>query len=47
LVFAEVDEYVRRELDRFGITDLVGDDAFFDTVDDVVSAFRGRTGGKG
>jgi high affinity sulfate transporter 1 len=43
LVFAEVDESVKRELDRFGITDLVGEDAFFDTVDDAVAAFRGRT----
>ncbi len=40
LVFADVDEDVRAELDRYGITDLVGADAFFDSVTDVVAAYR-------
>ncbi len=47
LVFADVDEDVRAELDRYGITDLVGADAFFDSVTDVVAAYRAAapTGG--
>jgi len=40
MVFADVDEDVRAELDRYGITDLVGTDAYFDTLTDVVAAYR-------
>jgi high affinity sulfate transporter 1 len=40
MVFADVDEAVRAELDRYGITELVGADAFFDTVMDAVAAYR-------
>ena len=48
LVFADVDEDVRAELDRYGITDLIGPDAYFDTVTDVVGSFRSSgTGGAG
>ena len=35
-------EVVKAELDRLGITGLVGKDAFFATGDDVVVAFRQR-----
>ena len=44
LVFADVQDPVRRELDRYGITDLVGADAYFATVADAIAAFS-RTGG--
>jgi high affinity sulfate transporter 1 len=40
MVFADVDEDVRAELDRYGITDLVGTEAYFDTLTDVVAAYR-------
>ena len=40
LVFADVDDDVRTELDRFGITELVGPDGFFSSVVEVVEAFR-------
>jgi MFS superfamily sulfate permease-like transporter len=40
LVFADVDDAVKVELDRFGITELVGSDGFFSSVVDVVEAFR-------
>jgi high affinity sulfate transporter 1 len=39
LVLAEVDEQVRRELDRSELTDLIGQDAFFETLDDVEAAY--------
>ena len=39
MVLAEVDEDVRRELDLSGVTDLIGKDAFFDTIGDVEAAF--------
>ncbi len=44
LVFAAVEDAVKAQLDRYGITELVGEDAFFPSVDDVVEAFRARTG---
>ncbi len=40
LVFADVDDEVRAELDRFGITDLVGTDAYFDSIQDMLEAYR-------
>ena len=43
MVLAEVDEDVRRELDLSGVTDLVGKDAFFDTIGDVEAAFGAAT----
>ncbi|WP_170416756.1 SulP family inorganic anion transporter [Ruegeria atlantica] len=42
LVFLFVESHVRSELDRHGVTDLVGDDAFFATGSDLVTAFRYR-----
>ncbi len=40
LVFALVTDKVRAELDRSGITDLIGADAYFDAIGDVVDAYR-------
>ena len=39
LVLAEVAEDIRRELDRSELTDLIGKDAFFETLSDVVAAY--------
>jgi sulfate permease, SulP family len=39
LVFAEVAEDIRGELDRSGLTDLVGKDAYFETISDVEAAY--------
>lgn len=43
LVFADVDADVRAELDRFGITELVGEDAFFDGVQETIEAYNAST----
>ncbi len=40
LLFAEVDDDVRAELDRSGITALVHEDAYFEALADVVAAFE-------
>ena len=40
LVFADVDQSVRTELNRYGLTKRIGADAYFETVDHVVAAFR-------
>ncbi len=45
LVFAAVADDVKAELGRFGITELVGKDAFYATGDDLLIAFREKTGG--
>jgi MFS superfamily sulfate permease-like transporter len=42
LVFAVVGDDVRAELDRFGITDLVGKEAFYATGDDLLTAYNQR-----
>jgi len=42
LVFLLVEPHVRKELDRYGITDLVGSDAFFDTGSNLIEAFHHR-----
>ena len=42
LVVARVNRHVKAELDRYGITELVGSDAFFDSIEDVVEAYRSR-----
>jgi hypothetical protein len=39
-VFAEVSDHVRGELDRSGITALVGRDAIYPSVVDVLAAYR-------
>jgi phosphoglycolate phosphatase-like HAD superfamily hydrolase len=40
LVIAEPIRSVRDVLDRYGLTDLLGADAIYDTVDEAVTAFR-------
>jgi SulP family sulfate permease len=40
LVLAMVSEHTRKELDRHGVSELVGRDAFFDNGDAVIAAFR-------
>jgi high affinity sulfate transporter 1 len=40
LVFANVSDYVRTELDRSGLTERVCEEAYYATVDDVLNAFR-------
>jgi MFS superfamily sulfate permease-like transporter len=42
MVFVLVSSEVKAELDRFGITDLVGKDAFYATGDDLLNAYRGK-----
>ena len=43
IVFAEVQPHVRVELERFNLVTTFGEDAFFDTVDDVIAAYRTQT----
>ncbi len=40
LVFAGVPEEVKAKLDRYGITDLVGNENFFVTVQELVGAYE-------
>ena len=40
LVLAEVEQDVRDELDRYGLTALIGADAYIDTVAEVIEAYR-------
>ena len=42
LVFVLVSDDVRAELDRFGVTDLVGQDAFYATGDELLTAYHKR-----
>lgn len=44
LVFTEIDAPVRAELDRSGVTALVGADAYFTRLEDVVDAYRREAG---
>jgi sulfate permease, SulP family len=43
LVAARVGRHVREELDRYGIAEKVGADAFFDSIEGVVEAYRARS----
>jgi sulfate permease, SulP family len=40
LVFAEVADDIHRELDRSGLTDLIGKDRFYETIKDVEEAYK-------
>jgi len=42
LVWTEVSSDVRAEFNRYGLTDTLGTDAFYDAVTDVVTAYRRR-----
>jgi MFS superfamily sulfate permease-like transporter len=44
LVFSEVSDPIRAELDRSGITDLVGADAYYSEISDVFDSFRQHIG---
>lgn len=44
LVFAMVSDHTRKELDRLGVTEAVGPDAFFATGDDLIAAYRKQAG---
>jgi SulP family sulfate permease len=44
LVFSQIDDFVRGELDRSGVTALVGPEACFDRLDDVLAAYRQTAG---
>jgi MFS superfamily sulfate permease-like transporter len=46
LVFVAVSDEVKAELDRFGLSDLVGGDAFYPSGDELVTAFRQSAGSK-
>ncbi len=43
LVFARVKSNVREQLQRYGVVDLVGDDAFFDSIEALLDAYRSRS----
>jgi sulfate permease, SulP family len=45
LVFADIDPDVRAELDRYGVTSVIGEDAYFDTVQDVAEAVAAASPG--
>ncbi len=46
LAVADVRDSVRDELDRYGVTAIIGEDMIFDSVDAAVEAFRASaTGG--
>ena len=45
-VFAAVSEDVKTELDRSGITGLIGENAYYATVEEVMTAYRGQEGKK-
>jgi hypothetical protein len=40
LVITQASDEVRAELDRFGITDAMGTDAYFDSVGEAIAAHR-------
>jgi len=42
LTVTQAEDSVRAELDRFGITEMIGADAYFDTVGDAVRAHEGK-----
>jgi SulP family sulfate permease len=46
LVLSEIADNVRAELDRSEVTGLIGKDAIFDTLEDVVTAYRQANPGK-
>lgn len=39
-MFCEVDDSVRKELDVSGVTNLIGADAIFDSLEDVIGAYK-------
>jgi len=45
MVWSSVSDDVRAQLDRYGLTDLIGADAYFETFADAVAAFERTRGG--
>jgi MFS superfamily sulfate permease-like transporter len=43
VVLSEVPDPVHRLLDRYGLSDLIGPDSFFETVSDVIAAYRAQS----
>jgi sulfate permease, SulP family len=41
LVFAEMVDHVHKELERYGIVEILGEDSFFDTIQEVIEASTG------
>jgi SulP family sulfate permease len=46
LVLSEIEEKVRAELDRSEVTELIGEDAIFETLEDLLDAYRNAKPGK-
>ena len=46
LVLAEVEDDIRSELDRSNVTELIGKDAYFETLGDVETAYRATLSSK-
>jgi MFS superfamily sulfate permease-like transporter len=47
LVFCEIVDPVKAEMDRYELTDLLGKDAFYETINAVASAYDRRSAGSG
>ena len=45
-MLSEIADNVRAELDRSEVTGLIGKDAIFDTLEDVIAAYRQANPGK-
>jgi len=43
IVFCETIDLIKTELDRYELTDLIGQDAFYETISDVISAYDKRS----
>jgi sulfate permease, SulP family len=42
MVFVLVSEHTRKELDRLGVTEMVGADAYYESGDAMIAAYRER-----
>jgi hypothetical protein len=47
LVFCDIVDPVKAEMDRYELTDLLGKDAFYETINAVASAYDRRSAGSG
>jgi MFS superfamily sulfate permease-like transporter len=45
LVIAELNDDTRRQLDRYGVSDLIGADGYFDSVGEAIDSFRSTVEG--
>jgi MFS superfamily sulfate permease-like transporter len=46
MVLAEADDHIRHELDRSQVTELIGQAFIYESVDDVVAAYRAAVSGE-